>query len=109
MHPELQLGPDGKVLVVVRELEGSSLGDLKRGSVGEQPSDSRWQIESVCCALQQRQQADSIALYRAVRNALSDELQHCARVLPGLAPELPDPMTVNGAGAFEVGGPEGDK
>jgi S-adenosylmethionine synthetase len=108
LHPDLQLGPDGKVLVVVRELEGSSLGDLERGSVGEPPTDSRWQIESVCCALQQRQRADSIALYRAVRIALMDELQHCARTLPGLSPELPDPMTVNGAGAFEVGGPDGD-
>ena len=96
LHPELQLGPDGKVLVVVREL------------ASELSKDSRWQIESVCCALQQRQRADSIVLYRAVRNALTDELQHCARVLPGLSPELPDPMTVNGAGAFEVGGPEGD-
>ena len=108
LHPELLLGPDGKVLVVVRELDGSSLGDLERGSIGKPPSDSQWQIESVCCALQQRQHADSIALYRAVRNALSDELQHCAQILPGLSPELPDPMTVNGAGAFEVGGPEGD-
>jgi S-adenosylmethionine synthetase len=108
LHPELQLGPDGKVLVVVRELATGSAEDLALGSVGESSKDWRWQIESVCCALQQRQRADSIALYRAVRNALSDELQQCARTLPGLSPELPDPITVNGAGAFEVGGPEGD-
>lgn len=100
LHPALQLGPDGKVLVVVREFKSE-------GPDGSQ-QDLRWQIESVCCALQQRQMADSIALYRAVRDELSDELLNCARVLPGLSTELPDPLTVNGAGAFEVGGPEGD-
>jgi S-adenosylmethionine synthetase len=31
-----------------------------------------------------------------------------AATLPGLSPEVPEALTVNGAGAFEVGGPEGD-
>jgi S-adenosylmethionine synthetase len=31
-----------------------------------------------------------------------------SRALPGLSPGVPESLTVNGAGAFEVGGPEGD-
>ena len=88
--PALALGPDGKVLVVVRE-DGAS-----------------WSIEAFSCSLQQRVNADEVALHRAVRLAVGDELQQLAANLPGLSAALPEQLTVNGAGAFEVGGPEGD-
>jgi S-adenosylmethionine synthetase len=88
--PALELGPDGKVLVLVRQ-EGSA-----------------WSLESFSCSLQQRAAADDVALHRAVRLAIADELQKLAVRLPGLSATLPAQLTVNGAGAFEVGGPEGD-
>lgn len=88
--PELGLGPDGKVLILVRQ-DGSS-----------------WALTSFSCSLQQRTCADDVALHRAVRVAIADEMQRLAQKLPGLSPNLPDQLTVNGAGAFEVGGPEGD-
>jgi S-adenosylmethionine synthetase len=88
--PPLALGPDGKVLVLVRE-DGAS-----------------WSIEAFNCSLQQRVKADEVALHRAVRLAIGEELQQLSAHLPGLSAELPEQLTVNGAGAFEVGGPEGD-
>ena len=86
--PAQGLGPDGKVLV--RE-DGAS-----------------WSLDAFSCSLQQRIAADDVALHRAVRLAVGEELQRLALVLPGFSPALPDQLTVNGAGAFEVGGPEGD-
>ena len=86
----LCLGPDGKVLILVQE-DGAS-----------------WALASFSCSLQQSTTADDVALHRAVRLAVTDELQRLARQLPGLSSKLPDQLTVNGAGAFEVGGPEGD-
>jgi len=88
--PEPQLGPDGKVLVVVRE------------------GDAGWALEAFSCSLQQRSTASDVALHRAVRLAVEDELSQLAARLPGFSPVPPDLLTVNGAGAFEVGGPEGD-
>lgn len=88
--PDLALGPDGKVLVLVRE------------------DASSWSVEAFNCSLQQRAKADDVALHRAVRLAIGDELQRLSAQLPGLSDALPERLTVNGAGAFEVGGPEGD-
>lgn len=90
VNPALHLGPDGKVLVVVREEGGS------------------WGLEAFSCSLQQRSKADDVALHRAVRLAIAEELERLATELPGLSSALPEQIKVNGAGAFEVGGPEGD-
>ena len=89
-RPELGLGPDGKVIVVVQE------------------SDGAWQLDRFSCSLQQKKAHDEIALFREVRTAVEAELIQLAQMLPGLCPTMPDDITVNGAGAFEVGGPEGD-
>ena len=88
--PELGLGPDGKVIVVVQESEGV------------------WQRDRFSCSLQQKTAHDEIALFREVRAAVEAELVQLAQILPSLSPKMPDDITVNGAGAFEVGGPEGD-
>jgi S-adenosylmethionine synthetase len=88
--PELGLRPDGKVLVVIRE------------------GDDGWALDSFSCSLQQRTSGNDVALHRAVRLAVEDELGQLANRLPGFSPVLPDQLTVNGAGAFEVGGPHGD-
>jgi S-adenosylmethionine synthetase len=94
LHPELLLGPDGKVLIIVEQDSADNL--------------PRWQLQGFSCSLQQNTVADEVSLHRAVRLALEAELAAAARQLPRLSAALPDQLTVNGAGAFEVGGPEGD-
>lgn len=89
-QPDLSLGPDGKVIVFVRE------------------DGAKWSLDGFSCSLQQREYADDIALHRAVRLAVGEELASLSKRLPGLSPDLPETLTVNGAGAFDVGGPEGD-
>ena len=93
-EPQLDLGPDGKVLIVIEE--HSTTEGL------------RWHLSGFSCSLQQNTAADEVALHRAVRLALSAEMHEASQLLPRLSPELPQQLTVNGAGAFEVGGPEGD-
>jgi len=87
-HPGLLIGPDGKVIVALRS------------------DGAEHRLERFRCSLQQREAADAIALHRAVRLAVEEELAGCE--LPGLSCALPDELFVNGAGAFEVGGTEGD-
>jgi S-adenosylmethionine synthetase len=89
-HPDLALGPDGKVVIVVNE------------------DAHGWRLDGFSCSLQQRQAADDVALHRAVRLAIEDEMRKASAALPGLSSSVPEQLTVNGAGAFEIGGPEGD-
>jgi len=100
-HPHLGLGPDGKVLILVEETAGAANDRAT-------PFERAWRLAGFSCSLQQKTTADEVALHRAVRVTLDDELQQAASQLPGLSAALPDQLTVNGAGAFEVGGPEGD-
>jgi S-adenosylmethionine synthetase len=90
-YPTLGLGPDGKTAVIVRETD-----------------DINWALSEFSCSIQQREEADDIALHRAVRIALEAEMKKLADELPGLSPGLPGELFVNGAGSFDVGGPEGD-
>lgn len=94
--PELNLGPDGKVLVLVEE------------QADEANRSTAWWLRGFSCSLQQRANSDEVALHRAVRLALQEVLDAAAKRLPGFASDLPEQLTVNGAGDFEVGGPEGD-
>jgi S-adenosylmethionine synthetase len=93
--PELQLGPDGKVMIIVDE----------EGAAEEAQA---WRLHGFSCSLQQKTTSDEVALHRAVRVALEEAMAEAADALDGLSAELPEQVTVNGAGAFEVGGPEGD-
>lgn len=93
--PELQLGPDGKVMVLMEELTGDD-------------SAQSWALTGFSCSLQQKTASDEVALHRAVRLSLQETLAQASAQLPGLSALLPEQLTVNGAGAFEVGGPEGD-
>lgn len=88
--PELQLGPDGKVMVVIAE-EGAT-----------------YRLDAFSCSLQQKNEGDSVALHRAVRTLVAQQLALLNGELPGLSAQVPLELTVNGAGAFEAGGPEGD-
>ncbi|MGA1729741.1 MAG: methionine adenosyltransferase domain-containing protein [Steroidobacteraceae bacterium] len=87
-QPALALGPDGKVIV------------------GMNSTGSEHALERFSCSLHQEAGADPVALHRAVRLAIEEELSTCG--LPGLVAKLPAELSVNGAGAFEVGGTEGD-
>ena len=86
--PELRLGPDGKLALIYD-------GESKL-------------ITGFTASLQQSIGADEIELHRAVRQSVAMELQFQADAIPGFRPELPASFQVNGAGNFEVGGPEGD-
>ena len=112
--PELGLGPDGKVLIAMSEVVGQRASELVNRTALEiepaaEATDQRsWALEHLSCSLQQKVASDEIALHRAVRLAVKEELALAAALLPGLSAALPQHLTVNGAGAFEVGGPEGD-
>ena len=112
--PELGLGPDGKVLIAVSEVADQRASELvnrtalRIAPVAEASDQRSWTLEHFSCSLQQKVASDEIALHRAVRLAVKEELALAAALLPGLSAALPQHLTVNGAGAFEVGGPEGD-
>jgi S-adenosylmethionine synthetase len=114
-RPDLNLGPDGKLLVSVRCRDAvpavrSVRPHEHRDAISHFGATNRlaWAIEGISCSLQQRASADAIGLHRAVRQALGDELKQLSRELPGLAPTVPEQIHVNGAGAFDIGGPMGD-
>jgi S-adenosylmethionine synthetase len=87
---DLQLGPDGKVIVMVSE------------------ADEGYVLDGFSCSLQQMSGASDIALHRKVRELLEEELGRLSIKLNCLSPQVPESLSVNGAGTFEVGGPEGD-
>ena len=87
-HPELQLGPDGKLLVVYDE--------------------SRSGLAAFSASLQQAAGASEIELNRAVRERVQHELEKCRASLGALDPSLPETFVINGCGNFHVGGPEAD-
>jgi S-adenosylmethionine synthetase len=89
-RPELELGPDGKVRVIYEE-------DGKRR-----------RLAGFSTSLQQKVAGPAIDLHRAVLAILHKELEAAAQVIPGLDAAVPNEVRVNGAGNFEVGGPEGD-
>jgi S-adenosylmethionine synthetase len=89
-EPGLQLGPDGKVIVMVNE------------------SGEGYRLDGFSCSLQQMAGASDIALHRKVRELLQEELTRLSGELDNLDPRIPERLSVNGAGTFEVGGPEGD-
>jgi S-adenosylmethionine synthetase len=92
--PELALGPDGKVLVVLAE---ASVGGA-----------TVRRLDALHVSLQQGSSGDAVALHRAVRRRVEDVLKHESARIPGLSPKPPDRLSVVGAGIFEVGGPHGD-
>ncbi len=89
-QPELLLGPDGKVTVIYEQ------------------ENERTRVAGFSTSLQQRVNGPAIDLHRAVLSLLRHELIAAAAAIPGFDPAVPDEVHVNGAGNFEVGGPEGD-
>ena len=89
-RPELRLGPDGKVIVLL-ETEGG-----------------RSRLAGFSTSLHHAPSADPIQLHRAILELLRGQLAEVASAIPGFDPAIPDAVNVNGAGNFVVGGPEGD-
>jgi S-adenosylmethionine synthetase len=65
-------------------------------------------VTGFSASLQQKSSGPSIELHRAVISTLREELKEAAKSIPGLEATVPDDIRVNGAGNFDVGGPEGD-
>ncbi|MFM8872220.1 MAG: methionine adenosyltransferase domain-containing protein, partial [Phycisphaerales bacterium] len=93
---ELALGPDGKVLVLVRE-------DIDRPD-----APPRWSLEQVTVSIQHAADWDALAAHAAIDARLRREAAALAAVVPGLsiAPTLD--LRINPVGDFVVGGPFGD-
>jgi S-adenosylmethionine synthetase len=89
-QPELLLGPDGKVTVIYEQ------------------DNERSRVTGFSSSLQQKVNGPAIELHRAVLSVLRKELAAAVKVFPGLDLTVPDDVRVNGAGNFDVGGPEGD-
>jgi S-adenosylmethionine synthetase len=87
-RPELRLGPDGKLALLFNSASKALAG--------------------FSASVQQAIGGDEIALSRAIRQCVAEELEGSAAAIPGLQLNLPESFHVNGAGNFEVGGPEGD-
>ena len=93
---ELALGPDGKVLVLVRE-------DVER--LGATP---RWSLEQVTVSIQHAADWDALAAHAAIDARLRREAAALAAVVPGLSVSPTLDMRINPVGDFVVGGPFGD-
>ena len=89
-QPSLRLGPDGKVFITLT----AENGNLR--------------LSGLSTSLQQRVDGPEIELQRAVWALLKEELRAAAERIPGFVADPPANITVNGAGNFSVGGPEGD-
>jgi S-adenosylmethionine synthetase len=87
-QPELRLGPDGKPALLFDAASKALAG--------------------FTASVQQAIGGDEIALNRAIRQFAAENLESSVTAIAGFNPKLPESFHVNGAGNFEVGGPEGD-
>jgi len=89
-RPELKLGPDGKVIVACEDAGGGL------------------RVAAFSASLQQAIGGPVVELHRAVHELLRDELSRAVERISRFDPAVPERVSVNGAGNFAVGGPEGD-
>ena len=89
-RPELGLGPDGKVLVLL-EAENGSL-----------------RLAGFSTSLHHAPEADPIQLHRAILELLRGQLAEAAAAIPGFDPAVPDAVNSQRRGQFRGGRPEGD-
>jgi S-adenosylmethionine synthetase len=88
-RPDLKLGPDGKLLVLLEEDEHPTC------------------LAGLSVALQQAADGPQGPLQRAVRQVLTDELAELSRRSPGCDGRPPESVQIVGAGG-RFGGPAGD-
>jgi S-adenosylmethionine synthetase len=92
----LRLGPDGKVLVLVRE----------RFDTPDAPP--RWTLEQVTASIQHAADWDPVAAHRAVADCMRTEAARMAATVPGLTVSPDLDLRINPVGDFVEGGPFGD-
>jgi S-adenosylmethionine synthetase len=95
--PSLGLGPDGKVIVLVREQ-----------TLGVAPHSMQWQIEAITTSIQHRADWDAARTHRAVRRCILTQAQDLAAIVPGLSLADSLDLRINPLGDFIDGGPFGD-
>ena len=89
-HPELLLGPDGKVIIHLEETLDTA------------------RITSVSVSLQQQIEGNPIDLHRTIGETVEEYCVALASACPEFVFDAKPEIEVNGAGNFAVGGPEGD-
>jgi S-adenosylmethionine synthetase len=92
----LALGPDGKVLVLVRE------------RLDHPDAPPRWTLEQVTVSIQHAADWDPIAAHRAVADCMRTEAARMAATVPGLTVSPDLDLRINPVGDFVEGGPYGD-
>ena len=90
--PDLLLGPDAKLIVLVRESAG---GD-------------RWVLERVSVSQQHAADWSAVRGRRAIETAMRDEARVFAARVPGMSVSEELQLQLNDAGDFVEGGPHGD-
>jgi S-adenosylmethionine synthetase len=91
-RPDLRLGPDGKVLVLL----------------AERPDWSELHAASVSVSLQHAERFPELELHRAVRELVHAELRAFSEGMPGFDGLQEPELVINGAGDFSCGGTHGD-
>jgi S-adenosylmethionine synthetase len=91
-QPQLLLGPDAKLIVLVRESSGGTACTLERISVSQQHA-ADWH---------------AVRGRRAIETALRDEARAFAACVPGMRISRDLHLQLNDAGNFVEGGPHGD-
>ena len=118
--PSFGLGPDGKVIVLVREqhidapstvaLTPSRNAANRSGRVAPlvAPPTTQWQVQAITASLQHRADWDPVRTHRAVRACVLSEAQALAAIVPGLSLASDLDLRINPIGDFVEGGPFGD-
>jgi len=99
--PSLGLGPDGKVIVLVREEAAEAIGHATARA-------SSWEIAAITTSLQHREDWDPVRTHRAVRECVLAESRGLAAIVPGLSLASDLDLRINPIGDFVEGGPFGD-
>ena len=91
-EPELQLGPDGKLIVFVEESEGGR----------------KFRLQSVSISIQHAASWNAVEARRAIERCVNDALHAFALRVPGFDVGDFTQPEINAAGEFIGGGPYGD-
>jgi len=94
-QPDLLLGPDGKVIVLVAEHRTTD-------------GCARWSLEQVTVSMQHAAHWDAVTSHRALTACIQAEIDAMAAIVPGLSVSPALDLRINPIGDFVEGGPFGD-